>query len=362
MFGFDPPDPSLDDVRRIAAVHWDFVGEPTRLRGERSHNTRLTAPDGTSRILQIQSASEEPTAIDLQTSAMRHLERVAPELPVSRVVPTTSGEPLAEVRLGEATHLVRLVTFLPGTTFDPEAPLPAHAYRRIGDLLGRVAVALGDFEHPAAEHFMAWDLANGLVVDPDLRVELSSVSRAAVESIDDRLRAAVETMTILPRRTIHNDGHAGNLVRADAGSDLVRGIIDFGDLVRTVTAADVAIIAESFAPDHPDPAVVLASAAAGYHLHVPLTHPEIGALCDLVLVRASLSVLLAEFQIRHAPHLANAARAGRDGLIARLERWARLDVGAMTDAIHTAIESGRDQSDRDQPAYDQSAHDQGVIR
>lgn len=347
LFGFDPPDPGVDDVVRIARDHWAIDGTPMRLRGERSHNTRLTTSSGAGWILQIQSASEDRSSIDLQTAAMLHLERVAPDVPASRVVPTIDGTDLAEVRIGSSRHLVRLVTYLPGAIFDPSEPLPLTAYRRIGGLVGRVAEALTDFDHPAADHFMPWDLANGLVVDPRLRNELSAVGRSAVEAVDDRLHAAVEAMTVLPRRTIHNDGHAGNLVRADSASAAVTGIIDFGDVVRTVTAADVAIIAESFAPDHPDPAGVLAAAAAGYHRHVPLSSPEIESLHDLVLVRAALSVLLAEFQIGHAPHLAAAAEESLPGVIDRLQRWSALDPAIVTSTVIDAIESRA--ADRERP-------------
>jgi Ser/Thr protein kinase RdoA (MazF antagonist) len=348
-FGFDPPDASTDEVLRIAADHWGVGGVPVRLRGERSHNTRITTPGGAVRILQIQSASEDPAAIDLQTEAMRHVERAAPDLPVSRVVPTIDGATHAEVRLGSSLHLVRLVTHLPGTTFDGAGPLPLAAYRRIGDLVGRVAVALTDFDHPAAEHFMPWDLANGLVVDPDLRTGLSPEGRSVIDSVDDRLHSAVATMAGLPGRTIHNDGHAGNLLRPDGNSDVVTGLIDFGDLVRTVAAADVAIIAESFAPDHPDPAGVLGAAAAGYHRHVSLSSAEIDALEGLVLVRAALSVLLAEFQIRHAPHLADAAAANLPEVIDRLRRWSTLDASAVTSTVTDAIESAAADDDPERP-------------
>jgi Ser/Thr protein kinase RdoA (MazF antagonist) len=337
LFGFDPPELGVDAVLMIAAEHWEVSGTPRRLRGERSHNTLIAGPGGAAWTLQVQSASEDPAVIDLQTQAMRHLERRAPDVPTSRVVPTVTGEVHAEVEVAGRRHLARLVTFLPGTTFDATAPLPVEAYRRIGDLLARIAVGLADFEHPVAAHFMPWDLANGLIVDDTLRSDLTASSIAALDSIDDRLHAVVATMRSLPRRTIHNDGHAGNLVRRDATSHEVSGVIDFGDLVHTVTAADVAIIAESFAPDHPDPASVVAAATAGYHAHVTLTDSEIEAVPDLVLARAALNVLLAEHQIRHAPHLAPGAAASLPDVVERLVRWSRLDAGAMIARVHEAI-------------------------
>ena len=60
-------------------------------------------------------------------------------------------------------------------------------------------------------------------------------------------------MERLPRQVIHNDGHAGNLLRADAGSEHVTGLIDFGDLVHTVTVADLAVSGASLVPHQADP-------------------------------------------------------------------------------------------------------------
>ena len=339
LFGFDPPDLDVDEALVIAAEHWGVAGEPYRLRGERSHNTRITGADGSTWTLQVQSASEDPAVIDLQTRAMIHLEQRAPEVPVSRVVLTASGDPHAAVEVDDRTHLARLVTYLPGTTFDPADSLPARAYRRIGSLIGQIARGLGDFEHPVAAHFMPWDIANGLVVDGTLRAGLTDSSRAALASVDGRLHAAIDTMADLPRRTIHNDGHAGNLLRSDAASHQVSGVIDFGDLVHTVTAADVAIIAESFAPDHVDPAGVVAAVTVGYHAELPLGDDEIAAIPDLVLARTALNVLLAEYQIRHAPHLAPGAAAHLPDVVARLVRWSRLDAGAMVARVHDSLDT-----------------------
>lgn len=339
LFGFDPPDLDANEALAIATEHWGVTGEPHRLHGERSHNTRITGADGSSWTLQVQSASEDPAVIDLQTRAMTHLEQHAPEVPVSRVVPTMAGDLHADVEIRGGIHLARLVSYLPGTTFDPSEPLPAIAYRRIGAMIGQIARGLGDFEHPVAAHFMPWDIANGLVVDDALRSELTASSLAGLESADARLHAAADTIARLPRRTIHNDGHAGNLLRPDTASHQVSGVIDFGDLVHTVTTADVAIIAESFAPDHPDPAGVVAAVTAGYHTELPLGDDEIAAIPELVLTRTALTVLLAEYQIRHAPHLAPGAAAHLPHVVERLVRWSRLDAGAMIDRIHRTIEA-----------------------
>jgi hydroxylysine kinase len=338
---FDPPEVEPERVRSILGEHWGLRGETTRLAGERSHNTRVVDRVGRAWTLQVQGAGEDPTVIDLRSRAMLHLERHAPDVPVPRVVPTIDGSIHAELEIGGRSHLARLVTYLPGTTFDPTEVLPARAYERIGSLLAAIAEALAGFEHPAADHPMPWDLGHGLFVDESLRRESDPAARRVVADVDDRLHAVVGTLATLPHRIVHNDGHAGNLVRPATTSHEVVGIIDFGDLVWTATAADVAIIAESFAPDHPDPAAVVAAIVTGYARRVRLDDDEIAAIPELVLARMALTVLLGDFQIRHAPHLAANAAAVRRQVADRLRRWARLDRSAMIGRTHDALELER---------------------
>ena len=79
-----------------------------------------------------------------------------------------NGQLVPSVEIDGRSHRVRLETFLPGITFtDGQADLAARP-AAIGELLGGVAAALADFDHPGAWGFMPWDIANGLVVDEPL--------------------------------------------------------------------------------------------------------------------------------------------------------------------------------------------------
>lgn len=333
LFAFDPPTMTADAAAEVAAAHWGVRGEPVRIRGERTANTIITEPDGSGFVLQVHSAAEHADAIELQTAAMLHVAGQDATIPIPHVVPSLSGRPLVAVEIEARQHTARLVTYLPGTTFDDGAALPRDGYVAIGALVGRVAAALREFDHPAAGHFMPWDVANGLVVDDDLRSLLSGRAADAVASVDERLRAVTETAAALPQQTVHNDGHAGNLLRADDSATMPIGLIDFGDVVHTARVADVAIIAESFAPSAADPAAVLAAVTAGYVPHQPLTDVEIDALPELVLARAALNVLLGEYQRRNAHHLREHAEAASDWVVDRLVRWRDLDRTALVQRI-----------------------------
>ncbi len=340
LFRFDPPELETADACRIAADRWGIVGTGRRLPGERSHNTLITSPDGRRVVLKIQSATESHTTIDLHARALVHVADRTPDLPVARMLPTLDGELVPLVEHADRLHPTRMVSYLPGRTFDPDEAIPERGFREIGRLIGAIAAALADFDHPAAAGFMAWDIANGLLVEPELRRGVGPSSERVLSRAESRLRDVVAVMSELPRQVIHNDGHAGNLLRAATPSDRVTGIIDFGDVVHTVRAADVAVAAESFAAVASDPAGVIAALTAGYCERHHLDSDEIAAMPDLVLARQALTVLLVEHQIAEVPHLAERAARYLPAVVANMERWLALDPVELIERTTTLIEDG----------------------
>ena len=325
MFGFDPPELSVAAAERIAADLYGIRGAAKRLRGERSNNTLFTTDTGDQFVLRVAGASEQPATIDLQVQVLARLEQHAPHLPVARIRPATDGSLVSTTERCGAAHLVQLVTFLPGITFADDVVVSFDGLTAIGELLGGIASALQEFDHPAASGFMPWDIANGLILDDDLWSGLASDAREFASTGRHRLERLMDELPTLPHQIIHNDGHRGNLLRADDRSDMVTGVIDFGDLVRTVTAADLAVSGANFVGNQPDPVAALGTMTAGYHRHLPLSPGEITALPDLVLARLTLSTLLTDYQIKHSPHIAGAVSRERAGLLADLQRWSAID-------------------------------------
>jgi Ser/Thr protein kinase RdoA (MazF antagonist) len=332
-FGFDPPDLEHDEVAAIASERYGLTGDMQRLRGERSHNTLFTERDGSRFVLKVASASESFDGIDFRAQALVHLERRAPHLPVARMVPSVDGElvPIAE-RSGKQ-HAMRLVTFLPGVTFDDDAVVSGAGLRSIGRLVGALSEALADFAHAVDGSFMPWDLANGLILDADLWTDLRPDARTLLAPVRDRLVAALVTMQELPRQVIHNDAHAGNLLRASVSSERVTGLIDFGDLVRTVTAADLGVTGANLVPQQADPIASLGALVAGFQEHRPLSPAEREAVPDLILCRLALSTLMTDHQIAGAPHIADAVLAERPRLLANLARWCSIDRSEAQDVL-----------------------------
>jgi hydroxylysine kinase len=336
LFRFDPPALTDDEVAQVARERYELTGTMTRLRGERSHNTLFTTDDGRQVVLKVASAGERRATIEFHAAALVHVERHAPELPIARMVPSVDGELVPVLEHDGRAHSMRLVTYLPGVTFEDDQQISLDGLRAIGSLVGALSASLAGFTHPAADDFMPWDIANGLILDADLWSGLSADAHSVLASARPRLEAISERMASLPRQVIHNDGHAGNLLRSHAGSDDITGVIDFGDLVRTVTVADVGVSGANLIPHQADPIAGLSALAAGFHAHRPLSDEERALLPELVLARLALSTLLIEYQIAHAPHIADAVAGERPGLLANVRRWLAIDPDEVTDRIEEA--------------------------
>lgn len=315
---------------------YGLTGQLERLQGERDQNHRLTAPDGQQYVLKVSSALEDPATVDFQTKALLHLADAAPELPVPRVLPTLDGDHLTPRTAPDgATHVVRLLTYLPGISFEDGEVSPT-ALLQIGRFQGRLCRALADFRHPAAHAFMPWDLNNGLLGTDALWAGASPATRRQLDPVrghlvDEVLPALAELRT----QVIHNDAHRGNLLRPGPDSDRLVGLIDFGDLVHSSLAADLASSAASFVDNGADPAAGLVGLTQGFHEAIPLHPEELQLLPDLVLARLALAALVFDLRIAAGGDDADAVAAVRTMVLDWIATWLELDSRRLADRLAT---------------------------
>ena len=140
-------------------------------------------------------------------------------------------------------------------------------------------------------------------------------------------------MKRLRSQVIHGDAHLGTLLRPDATSHIVCGLIDFGDMVQAPVAIDLAILADSFIALHEDPLAMVVAVALGFNDHVPLMDDEIRWLHDLVLARQVLSALLFDFQLTTGSSM-DAEPGHRDAMLERMRRWLLLNPHQLAETIH----------------------------
>jgi 4-aminobutyrate aminotransferase-like enzyme/Ser/Thr protein kinase RdoA (MazF antagonist) len=292
------PDFDVTSAASIAKDLFGVVGNVRDLRSERDRNFIVSPPAVPGVVLKITNSAEDPAVVDMEQAAMEHVRRTAPLLPIPRVVRTLDGALSASV-LGPdgRSHLVRMLTVVPGSPADQASRAPAFA-GHLGHATAEMAKALQGFAHPASTRAIEWD--------PRRVNELRSfVSRLPtgrqepITSILDRLADLPERASRLPSQPLHCDLTLTNVLIGDGGE--ISGLIDFGDIHHTARASDLAISLASLLRESGDLFDDATRYLDGYQRVIPLEPEEVALIPDLVLGRLAASVLISAWRAELHP-------------------------------------------------------------
>jgi hydroxylysine kinase len=234
----------LDDhaMARLARDGWGISPLAVhRLSTERDDSAVIEHAAGR-HVLKVAHPLDDPGVLDLQCAALAHAARRDPGLPLPRLVPDADGGVLRVVAgAADEPRLARLLTYLPGAPLDYTATTPAQR-RGVGRVVGRLSLALADFEHGASARVLPWDLQQVGSLRPLLLHVADPGPRAAIEAqldaYDDRVGAALAATR---QQVVHNDMNADNVLVDRHSDHVVTGVLDFGDVVRSSVAADLAV-------------------------------------------------------------------------------------------------------------------------
>lgn len=253
----------LDDAdgARLARDHWGLDPvEVRRLETERDDTFRIDTADGRA-VLKVANPADPSDVVDLQCAVLEHIASADAGIPVPRLTRTSAGERWVRIagRDGEP-RIARVLSWVPGGTLDYGCTT-SDDRRALGALLARLSLAMASFDHPGADRVLAWDLQRlgGLrpqlphIADPEVRALVA-------DELDVFDHVVAPELATVARQVVHNDANMDNVVVDDAGRPY--GILDFGDMVRTAVAADLAVAMAYAVPSAQD-------LAAGAHPWAP---------------------------------------------------------------------------------------------
>jgi 4-aminobutyrate aminotransferase-like enzyme/Ser/Thr protein kinase RdoA (MazF antagonist) len=291
---------SAADAGAIARDLFGVEGEASPLPSERDQNFRVDTAHGETFVLKIANPLEERSALDAQNAALEHLSRFAW---IPRLVPSRAGETIAS----HDAHFVRLVRWLPGRPLGLVKRRAPALFANLGRAIGALDRALLTFDHPAAHRAFHWDLLTAFdTIDQCRHVIPHGSLQRTLDALIPRLATELVDLPALPRSVVHNDPNDYNVLVNDDGlparlPDGISGMLDFGDMIVSVTLADVAIaIAYAVLPER-DPLTAAAHIVAGYHEAHPLDDRAMAMIFPLAQLRLCLSVAIAGRQQRERP-------------------------------------------------------------
>lgn len=156
------------------------------------------------------------------------------------------GKYFSVEKIGDSTHLVRLLEFVPGRIFN-DVLKTKHLFYEVGEFIAKIDSALKRFTHDALENNKSvWQLESL----PQLTKFLYAVNdvqrQALVQNVLVEFKSSVlDHYNDFARGVIHGDCNEHNIVVAKDSptSDQFRvsGIIDFGDSCKTLYIFELAI-------------------------------------------------------------------------------------------------------------------------
>lgn len=305
-------------ARRLVEERWELGDADVReeLPSERDQNFLLTGSAGAF-VLKIAQPGEERELMDAQDAALHRVAASARRFAVPLPVPSAQGRLVEELAGEDGERLVRVLRYLPGT------PLAGQdkdgLASELGAALGELTAILAGFRHRGAVRDLRWDVRRAPKVLADHGREITDpVRRRLLERRVESLRPWLDGLPGLRTSVAHNDANDYNVLVDDGR---ISGLIDFGDLVETVTVAEPAVGLAYAMLGARDPLGVARRLAGAFHERFALEPEEASALLPLALARLCVSVTLAAHQRRLAPENEYLSISERDAwaLLERLD-------------------------------------------
>ncbi|TNC25333.1 aminotransferase class III-fold pyridoxal phosphate-dependent enzyme [Amycolatopsis alkalitolerans] len=272
-------------IQTVLSEHYglDAVRQEV-LGGESDHNVRIVTADGEEFLLKATKGSTEDVVLRWQTDVLAHLAERVPQVPVSRLVPARSGDSL----VAYGPYVVRLLTWLPGTLFAEVPHHPPALLTELGQVAGRLTLALADLPVRDGITSHHWDVRRARdAIETGLPFVTNENDRGNVARVLSWFDRCAGEFGELPAGVVHHDINDFNVLAepGDGGEWRLSGVLDVGDALHTIRVAEVAIAVAYAMLRKEDPLAAAVAVVAGFHSVVPLTESELAVIFPLAAAR-----------------------------------------------------------------------------
>ena len=282
-------------ITQMLRTEYGIEAEISRLEGE-NENYLVVEEDGSRKVLKLCGSSDTPAVVELENLAVERLSEAGLDLQFPAIVKTRRGSLEGRYSNGDSEVRGRLLSFVSGIPWCQAGPPPVSQKRDLGRCLGRLAKALSEIRHPAAQRTHHWDLTRAA----DHRRNVSLIDSAEHRQILERAfliyaANARPVLDKLPRGLIHGDLNDENVLVSEGR---ICGLLDFGDCLHNPVISDLAIALAYVLLEETDPLAAGAEIIAAYHRERALSRPELEVLFPLMCARLAVSLATAAFRRR----------------------------------------------------------------
>jgi len=289
---------SINEASDIVKKYFGIIAKFKRFESEKDDTFLVNTVKGEKFVLKVANANEKIDEIKMQQSILKHIQITTPSLPVPRIKLNVDHEDIFQIEDKSGTkRYARMITFIEGT---PLCDTNSNSKERqdVGRILARLEDSTKNFSHSGADRYYAWDVQNLLTLEPLLKWVSEPSHRSALEKGLERFEMISPILKKCRKQILHNDFSKSNIIVDHKSNNFVKGIIDFGDTVRTAIAVDVSTALLNQLPEKPHNNIFADSLdlMEGYSSIATLTNEELEIIPHLVMGRVVARALITHWR------------------------------------------------------------------
>jgi 4-aminobutyrate aminotransferase-like enzyme/Ser/Thr protein kinase RdoA (MazF antagonist) len=283
---------SLKYAEEILLELFDIKGIASLLPGEIDINFRIKIKNEAAYILKISSPDEDQEYLEFQKDLLLFIEKNGKDIIAPKVIKDKNGKFISRIKDDHGRQRnVRLLTWVSGRIWSTVNPRLDDLHFSLGEQCGILTKLLQSFDHPKAIHKFDWDISQSLWTK-EYNNLFKGEQVEMISYFQNRFESKLKAYSKLRKGIVHNDVNDNNII-VDAGliSPNVKGIIDYGDAIKTQIINDVAITCTYAIMSHNDPLAIANQIVKGYHSTVVLQEEELEFLYILIGMRLVITVI-----------------------------------------------------------------------
>ena len=294
---------STEDALHLLETHYGIQAQTIKeFSAELDRNFYVKTPDDSEYILKIAHSSSSDSVLDLQNATLKHVAQSLDIFP--QLQSTCTKQDMVKVSAEDGhEYTLRLLNYLTGIPLVDFRPHTPQLLQDIGTQLGEFSTVMQTFNHSEKRLAYRWNILNlhdVIAYTDGMSAEKQKLIQYFVNLYDELVLPNLATTR---HSFIHNDANDHNiLVQAQVMDEpSVSGIIDFGDMVYSLTIVELAVSLAYVMMDKAQPLDVAVKVVRGFHQVFTLTESEIAMLYPLVAARLCMSVCISWYQQQREP-------------------------------------------------------------
>jgi len=301
IFSIQPPLFKKKEIKNIVYDLFDLRVDVKTLDSDRDQNFYLYSESKEEFVLKIYNSNESIDIINLQTNVLDHFQQSDNKLITApKIINTTDGKKLGRVKSNNTEYFLRLVSFIKGKQLK-DIDQKFISFYELGKFIGELNKVLDIFSDPSAKRIFPWDVSTIDFLKKRYTIINGQKEREIISYfIKQYNKNILPNNKLLRKSIIHNDCNDHNIIVDN--DNKIYGVIDFGDMIYTYTAAEPAVAIAYAVLGKDNPLKIASEILKGYCETNFLSNVELDSIIYLTCIRLCISVTMAEYRSKLFPN------------------------------------------------------------